>query len=81
MDTSSIKKTMAQDTALYLPAKIIEGVLGLLLLYACTNYFFMPEVYSHITYGTGLINIMIGICLSYNQNNTSKIDRQKHQKI
>lgn len=58
MDTSSIKKTMAQDTALYLPAKIIEGVLGLLLLYACTNYFFMPEVYSHITYGTGLINIM-----------------------
>jgi len=58
MDTSSIKKTMAQDTALYLPAKVIEGVLGILLLYACTNYFFMPEIYSHITYGTGLINIM-----------------------
>ena len=24
---------------------------------------------------------MIGICFSYNQSNTSKIDRQEHQKI
>ena len=58
MDTKSIKKTMALDTALYLPAKVIEGVLGLLLLYTYTTHFFKPEIYSHITYGTGLINMV-----------------------
>jgi O-antigen/teichoic acid export membrane protein len=57
MDVSSVKKIMAQDTVLYLPAKIAEGVLGILLLYAYTNHFFTPEIYSHITYGTALINM------------------------
>lgn len=58
MDTRSVKKTMATDTALYLPAKAIEGILGIVIINVFTTYFFAPEIYSGFSFGTSLVNMV-----------------------
>ena len=44
METGKIKTSMAKDTLLYLPAKAIEGIVGLVTITFYTM-FFVPEVY------------------------------------
>ncbi len=51
METGKIKTSMARDTLLYLPAKAIEGIVGLITITYYTT-FFAPEAY-------GTYNIII----------------------
>jgi O-antigen/teichoic acid export membrane protein len=51
METGKIKTSMARDTLLYLPAKAIEGIVGLITITYYTT-FFAPNVY-------GVYNIII----------------------
>lgn len=57
MDTRRIKKTMALDTALYLPAKAVEGILGILVINIFTTYFFTPDIIADYSFGITLVNI------------------------
>jgi O-antigen/teichoic acid export membrane protein len=56
LNTNEVKKIMVKDTMLYLPARIIEGAIGLLTISLYTR-FFAPDVYG--TYGiiTTTVNI------------------------
>ncbi len=56
MDLSSVKHTMARDTLLYLPAKVIEGLVGFLTISLYTGYF-APGVYGYYTYVNTTVNI------------------------
>lgn len=58
MDTRSVKKTMALDTALYLPAKAIEGIMGIIIINIFTTYFFKPDVIAGYSFGTTLVNMV-----------------------
>ena len=46
MNAVDMKKIMAKDTALFLPAKIIEGLIGLATITLYTK-FFATEVYRY----------------------------------
>jgi len=56
LNTNEVKKIMVKDTLLYLPARIIEGAIGLITISLYTR-FFAPDVYG--TYGiiTSTVNI------------------------
>jgi O-antigen/teichoic acid export membrane protein len=56
LNTNEVKKIMVKDTMLYLPARIIEGAIGLLTISLYTR-FFAPDIYG--TYGiiTTTVNI------------------------
>lgn len=56
MNTQEVKKTMVKDTMLYLPARIIEGLIGLITITLYTG-FFAPEVYGYYGLITTTINI------------------------
>ena len=56
MNTHEVKKIMVKDTMLYLPARIIEGLIGLITITLYTG-FFAPEVYGYYGLITTTINI------------------------
>ncbi len=61
MNVNDIKRKMARDTLLYLPAKIIEGAVGMITISLYTS-FFKPEVYGDytlITTGMNIANILM----------------------
>ncbi len=64
MNTNEVKKIMVKDTMLYLPARIIEGVIGLLTITLYTG-FFGTDVYG--TYGlvTTTVNISSFLLLGW----------------
>lgn len=57
MDINSTKKSMARDTLLYLPTKVIEGIIGFLTISLYTS-FFNPDVFGDYT----MVNTTINIC-------------------
>lgn len=56
LNTQEVKKIMIKDTMLYLPARIIEGLIGLITITLYTSYF-APEVYGYYGLITTTINI------------------------
>lgn len=56
MNANEVKKIMVKDTMLYLPARIIEGLIGLFTITLYTS-FFAPEVYGYYGLITTTINI------------------------
>ncbi len=56
LNTHEVKKTMVKDTLLYLPARVIEGLIGLVTITLYTR-FFAPEVYGYYGLVTTTINI------------------------
>jgi len=64
LNTNEVRKIMVKDTMLYLPARIIEGVIGLLTISLYTRYF-APDVYG--TYGiiTSTVNISTLLLLGW----------------
>jgi len=56
LNTHEVKKIMVKDTMLYLPARIIEGLIGLITITLYTG-FFAPEVYGYYGLITTTINI------------------------
>lgn len=56
MNAHEVKKIMVKDTLLYLPARIIEGIIGLITITLYTR-FFAPEVYGYYGLITTTINI------------------------
>ncbi len=80
MDTRSIKKTMALDTALYLPAKAVEGILGILILNIFTTYFFTPEVISDYNFGIILANMTNLILMGWiSQSSTRYVSHYQNE--
>ncbi len=59
-----MKKIMAKDTALFLPAKIIEGLIGLATITLYTK-FFAPEVYGYYGFITTTVNILSFLLLGW----------------
>ncbi|AGC69402.1 polysaccharide biosynthesis protein [Thermoclostridium stercorarium subsp. stercorarium DSM 8532] len=64
MNTHEVKKTMVKDTLLYLPARIIEGLIGLITITLYTS-FFAPEVYGYYGLITTTINISSFLLLGW----------------
>ncbi len=56
MNTNEVKKIIIKDTMLYLPARIIEGVIGLITITMYTG-FFGREVYGSYSLVTSTVNI------------------------
>ncbi|NLO40260.1 MAG: oligosaccharide flippase family protein [Ruminiclostridium sp.] len=59
-----MKKIMVKDTALFLPAKIIEGLIGLVTITLYTK-FFVPEIYGYYGFITTTVNIMSFLLLGW----------------
>jgi O-antigen/teichoic acid export membrane protein len=47
MDVNGIKNRMAKDTLLYLPAKVIEGVIGIFTITVYTKYLFTTSIFGY----------------------------------
>lgn len=62
--THEVKKIMVKDTMLYLPARIIEGLIGLITITLYTS-FFAPEVYGYYGLITTTINISSFLLLGW----------------
>jgi O-antigen/teichoic acid export membrane protein len=62
MNISDAKKRMTKDTLLYLPAKAIEGIVGILTIAVYTR-FFTPEVYGYYNLITTTTNILCIVLL------------------
>lgn len=56
MNTNEVKKTMVKDTLLYLPARLIEGLIGLATITLYTS-FFAPDIYGYYGLVTTTVNI------------------------
>jgi O-antigen/teichoic acid export membrane protein len=56
LNTNEVKKTMVKDTLLYLPARLIEGLIGLATITLYTS-FFAPEIYGYYGLITTTVNI------------------------
>lgn len=64
LNAVDVKKIMVKDTALYLPAKIIEGLIGLVTITLYTK-FFTPEVYGYYGFITTTVNILSFLLLGW----------------
>ncbi|HOJ12007.1 MAG TPA: oligosaccharide flippase family protein [Clostridiales bacterium] len=56
VNTYNVKGNMTKDTLLYLPAKAIEGIIGIATLYLFTR-FFKPEEYGDYNLAVATVNI------------------------
>ncbi len=64
LNDADAKKIMVKDTALFLPAKIIEGLIGLATITLYTK-FFVPEVYGYYGFITTTVNILSFLLLGW----------------
>lgn len=57
MDTKTTKNIMARDTLLYLPAKMLEGIIGFLTISLYTR-FFVTDIFGDYT----MVNTTVNVC-------------------